>query len=434
MTTVFIAGSISISRLHEKVQERIGKIVSSDLDVVVGDADGADTSIQKCLHDYQAEKVTVYCTGDLPRNNVADWPVHNVYSKAKVGSRAYFIAKDLEMARESDYGLMIWDSKSTGTLSNIIELLREKKKSVVFVNKSGDFVNVSDKNGLDHLLTFMSAHARAKAEEKVNLSRMIAEISQEQLSLDVAGNERSSASEEVEQSRDGARGSPTPDHAAPERWVEALVEARRLAAGLTASLPDKIEIAAIGVRSKAPFQLISVREALIWRTEELARNACDALEKEDFTVAALLIRSIAESAAMTWYLLEILENRKGYTPAELNEKLMRMFAGSKNGWADGPEAISVLTFVERLNRKLPGFQAAYNSLSEYAHPNWLGVSGLYSKIDRENFTVHYSRGLRTEPAGHQLANALVGGLLTFEDGYNKIADAMPAFIDELEKL
>jgi hypothetical protein len=184
MTTVFIAGSISISRLHKKVQERIGKIVSSNLDVVVGDADGADASIQNCLYDYQAEKVTVYCTGDLPRNNVADWPVRNVYSKAKAGTRTYFTAKDLEMARKSDYGLMIWDCKSTGTLSNVIELLRERKKSVVFVNKSGDFIKVTDKAGLDHLLTFMSAHARAKAEEKVNLSSMIAGIAQEQLSLD----------------------------------------------------------------------------------------------------------------------------------------------------------------------------------------------------------------------------------------------------------
>jgi hypothetical protein len=203
---------------------------------------------------------------------------------------------------------------------------------------------------------------------------------------------------------------------------------------LSASLPDKIEVAAFGVRSKAPFQLLSVREALIWRTEELARGACDALEKEDFMVAALLIRSIAESAAMTWYLLGILENRKGYTPAELNDVLMRMFAGSKNGWADGPEAINVLTFVKRLDKRMPGFEAAYHSLSEYAHPNWRGVSGLYSKIDRENFTVYYGRGLRDHPAGKEMGNALVGGLLTFEAGYNKIADAMPVFLAELEKL
>lgn len=194
MTTVFIAGSISISRLHEKVADRINKIVSSDFNVVVGDADGADTSIQECLQRYQAQKVTVYCTGDSPRNNVAEWPVHRVVSKAKAGTRAYFTAKDLEMARHSDYGLMVWDCKSTGTLSNVIELLREKKKSVVFVNKNKDFVTVSDQSGLERLVAFMSDHARAKAEEKISLTARIANIAHEQLSLDIGANSELSAS------------------------------------------------------------------------------------------------------------------------------------------------------------------------------------------------------------------------------------------------
>ncbi|MBZ2750980.1 XRE family transcriptional regulator [Xanthomonas perforans] len=183
MTTVFIAGSIAISRLDKKVQERIQKIVDSDLDVVVGDADGADTSIQQCLQNCGAHKVTIYCTGDMPRNNIANWPVHNVISKARPGTRAYFTAKDLEMAHVSDYGLMIWDSKSTGTLSNVIELLSQKKKSVVFVNKNKDFVTISDQSGLIHLLSFMSTHARAKAEEKIGLSAKVARMSQETFSL-----------------------------------------------------------------------------------------------------------------------------------------------------------------------------------------------------------------------------------------------------------
>jgi len=185
MTTVFIAGSISIRRLHEKVQERIRKIVSSDFNVVVGDANGADTAIQECLQRHRAGKVTVYCTGDAPRNNVAEWPVRKIVSKARAGSRAYFTAKDVEMARTSDYGLMVWDSKSTGTLSNVIELLSEKKKSVVFVNKDKDFVTISDKGGLEHLLSFMSTHARAKAEKKIGLSSKVAGISHEQFSLNI---------------------------------------------------------------------------------------------------------------------------------------------------------------------------------------------------------------------------------------------------------
>lgn len=183
MTTVFIAGSISISRLHEKVQERIRNIVSSNLNVVVGDADGADTSIQECLRACHADKVTVYCTGETPRNNVANWPVHNVQSKAKVGTRAFFTAKDVEMARNSDFGLMVWDCKSTGTLSNVLELLKAKKKSVVFVNKNKDFVTIGEKSGLDHLLQFMSEHARAKAEEKISLSAKIAALSQDSFLL-----------------------------------------------------------------------------------------------------------------------------------------------------------------------------------------------------------------------------------------------------------
>jgi hypothetical protein len=216
-------------------------------------------------------------------------------------------------------------------------------------------------------------------------------------------------------------------------WDNDLAEARQLSQRLSASLPEKIEVAAIGTLSKAPFQLLTIREALFWRTEELARSACDALYKEDFAVAALTTRALAESAAMVWYLLEILQQRSDYSPAELNDRLMRMFAGSKQ-WSDAPQAINVLTFVERMDRTIPGFAAGYASLSEYAHPNWIGVSGLYSKIDRANFTVHFGRSFKTELAGRQLVNTLVGALLAFESGYNKIADIMPLFVGELEKI
>jgi hypothetical protein len=127
------------------------------------------------------------------------------------------------------------------------------------------------------------------------------------------------------------------------------------------------------------------------------------------------------------------EQRASYTPERLNDKLMKMFAGSKT-WADGPAAINVLTFVRHLDRKLPGFLAAYESLSEYAHPNWRGVSGLYSKIEREDFTAYFGRGFRADLAGGQLVHALVGGLMAFEDAYNKVADVMPVWVAELEKI
>jgi hypothetical protein len=49
MTTVFIAGSINIRNLDVKVKERLDNIIDSRFDILIGDANGADTSIQQYL-------------------------------------------------------------------------------------------------------------------------------------------------------------------------------------------------------------------------------------------------------------------------------------------------------------------------------------------------------------------------------------------------
>src|SRR4029077_15755391 len=57
---------------------------------------------------------------------------------------------------------------------------------------------------------------------------------------------------------------------------DTVAEVRTWVDKLRAKLPQSVDVAALGVMSKAPFQLLCTREALIWRTEELARTACDA--------------------------------------------------------------------------------------------------------------------------------------------------------------
>lgn len=180
-TKVFIAGSMNIKHLDAKVKERIDNIVAQDFEVVVGDADGADTSIQWHLFNLgKAAKTTVFCSGESPRNNVGDWPVQAVETLHAQGSRAFFTAKDLRMAEIADFGLMIWDAKSTGTLSNVLELLVRKKKSVVFVNKAKAFKNVGTVEQLEELLGLMSPHAKQKADEKIRLSERIEAIKHDQ--------------------------------------------------------------------------------------------------------------------------------------------------------------------------------------------------------------------------------------------------------------
>ena len=176
MTTVFIAGSITIKHLDFKVQERIMNIIALGHDIVVGDADGVDTSLQQFLFDRQVKCVTVYCTGDKPRNNVGNWPVHPVISYHKAGSRAYFTAKDIALAEAADTGLMIWDTKSTGTLSNVFELLFRKKYAWVFVNRDKAFHAVKNVDTLESLLSCMPVPARQKADAKIGMAHKLASL------------------------------------------------------------------------------------------------------------------------------------------------------------------------------------------------------------------------------------------------------------------
>jgi hypothetical protein len=78
---------------------------------------------------------------------------------------------------------MIWDSRSTGTLSNVIELLGQDKTSVVFVNKNKEFVKVADIDGLERLVDMMSATAREKAEQKMRLTERMAALRHRQGAL-----------------------------------------------------------------------------------------------------------------------------------------------------------------------------------------------------------------------------------------------------------
>ena len=76
-----------------------------------------------------------------------------------------------------------------------------------------------------------------------------------------------------------------------------LDKVRQLVEKIRAHLPSSISVGALGVQSKAPYLLLAAREALIWRTEELARCACDMLERDDLAAGILLTRAVTESAA-----------------------------------------------------------------------------------------------------------------------------------------
>lgn len=202
------------------------------------------------------------------------------------------------------------------------------------------------------------------------------------------------------------------------------------------NLPSSVNAARFGVRSKAPYLLLCAREALIWRTEELARCACDMLERDDLAAGILLTRGVTESAAFVWRLNQLLEDRQKYSEADLLRRFEQMLLGSKNtnddlDLFDLPKSCNILTMITHLDKQFPGVKDGYDQLSEFVHPNWGGVFGLFSVTDWRTYTTRFTRGVR-EMAAKEIASILLAGSLDlFERGYNSISDGLPEFVREL---
>jgi hypothetical protein len=178
MNKIFISGSMRIKNLDAKVKDRIDNIIKADFSILIGDADGVDASIQALLKSKGYSKVTIFCSGDKVRNNIGRWKVEKIHTDLQKNTRLFFTAKDLQMAKKCDYGFMVWDSKSTGTLSNIYELLSQGKKSLVFINKVKTFKTIMEVADFENLLSFMSTSAFEKADKKIQLSKKLQDLKQ----------------------------------------------------------------------------------------------------------------------------------------------------------------------------------------------------------------------------------------------------------------
>jgi hypothetical protein len=152
-TRVFIAGSRRLSQLNKDVRRRIDNVVDKGFTVIVGDANGVDKAVQQYLSSRNYRDVVVFCMEGACRNNIGNWPTRTI-TAADPGRRdfAYYSTKDRAMAEEADYGLMLWDGRSRGTLTNIDALVREGKPVVVYVAPDRSFFTLRQPHHLSGML------------------------------------------------------------------------------------------------------------------------------------------------------------------------------------------------------------------------------------------------------------------------------------------
>jgi hypothetical protein len=152
MKTVFVGGSRKVNRLNAAIRDRLQQMIQNRLEILVGDANGADRIVQGFFDEMKYKNVTVYCTGGICRNNVGGWPVMAVAPPHRTRDFEYFTAKDAAMARNADFGLMLWDGESSGTVVNAARLVALRKPTVIYMSPRREFLTLKSRDDLRRLL------------------------------------------------------------------------------------------------------------------------------------------------------------------------------------------------------------------------------------------------------------------------------------------
>lgn len=149
---IFIAGPRAVTKLSSDVTMRLENIIKNNFVVLVGDANGVDKAIQNYYNEKGYKNVVVYATGERIRNNIGNWGTNKVETTGNAKGFDFYTIKDKQMARDADYGLMIWNGKSKGTFNNIINLVKLNKTVLLYLIPNKQFYKVENISDIERLV------------------------------------------------------------------------------------------------------------------------------------------------------------------------------------------------------------------------------------------------------------------------------------------
>lgn len=183
MSKIFFGGSRSLGRLNPAITTRLRNVIANNHTVLIGDASGVDKAIQSFFATEGYRNLVVYCMDGDCRNNVGDWRVKSIDSCGKKKDFAYFAMKDAQMSADADYGFMIWDGESKGTLNNVLNLIQQGKSALVYRSASQEFLQINAMDDVVCLVAGCSAEVMDYLNKKIKLEMRIAASNQTALGL-----------------------------------------------------------------------------------------------------------------------------------------------------------------------------------------------------------------------------------------------------------
>jgi hypothetical protein len=176
MTSVFIGGSRMISHLSEEVTARLRNIVSRNLAVLIGDANGSDKAVQRFFSEAGYRHVCVYCSGPECRNNLGLWKTIHVGVQRRTKDRQFYQIKDAKMASDCDYGFMLWDGESSGTLNNVVSVISRRKRCLLYVAPSRKLLPIRSPADLESVTRTLPSEILADLDKKTGFRERLLDL------------------------------------------------------------------------------------------------------------------------------------------------------------------------------------------------------------------------------------------------------------------
>lgn len=181
MSNVFFGGSRKLARLNPILRTRLHNLITNGHTVLIGDANGADKAVQNYLAQEGYQNVRVYCMDGEFRNNVGSWETVSIDSGGKKRDFAYFAMKDAQMSLDADFGFMIWDGESKGTLNNVLNLMQQGKFALVYFSPTREFVTVKSMDEVAELVLRCDTEVREALNKTIKLEKRTAATEQSAL-------------------------------------------------------------------------------------------------------------------------------------------------------------------------------------------------------------------------------------------------------------
>lgn len=156
----------------------------------------------------------------------------------------------------------------------------------------------------------------------------------------------------------------------------------------------EINVSGKFLRSKIAWKLATYQHALLHRLVALMDGAAVAWNNRCTLSCVLSARALMETfAVMVEFERQVMLHLKEEDLSGLDALAQNgIFASRDPDWINdnpGTQAISVLTYIDKFDKRAKGFRGHYDMLSERCHPNSLGHNFMFSKLDRTDGTVRY---------------------------------------------